>query len=102
MMQLMSEGIKTMAEVVELIRNFNTAPGRILPIVGIEFGLDRYLSSNPDDLSEEECDALAAEFGLQKREEPKDDESNDPQGAAVATAEVVSIESSDEGSGSES
>jgi hypothetical protein len=94
MMQLLTEGIKDMKEILDFVRNFNALPGRILPIAGIEFGLDKYLTQNPDKWSDEECDAVAAEFGLQKKKEDTDAEEQeaDAESTAGKTAEIVSIE----------
>jgi hypothetical protein len=72
MMTQLQQGIKTMVEVLDMVRNFNTEPGRIVPIAGVEFGLDGYLTHNPDNLPEEECEAIAAEFGLAKSETEED------------------------------
>jgi hypothetical protein len=56
MMTQLQQGIKTMVEVLDMVRNFNTEPGRIVPIAGVEFGLDGYLTHNPDNLPEEETE----------------------------------------------
>ncbi len=76
LMTQLQQGVAQMDKVLELVRNFNAEPGRIVPIAGVEFGLDGYLTHNPDNLSDEECDAIAAEFGLAKSETEEDTDDN--------------------------
>lgn len=59
-----------MKEILEMVRAFNNAPGRLRKITGEQIALIQYLTENPDHLPEEELDALASEFQLRKEEEP--------------------------------
>lgn len=110
MLGLIGQGLKTMEEVLDFVRNFNQAPGRILPIVGMEFGLDQYLSTNPDGWEEEKCDAIALEFGLQKQVTEEEEDIADGDGGEEDPDEhkedeetnVLPFEASAEGSGPES
>lgn len=56
-------------DVIKHIRDFNAEEGRLVPVGGMEFGLVDYLNDNPDKMTDEELAALAADFGLAKREE---------------------------------
>jgi len=110
MLGLIGQGLKTMEEVLDFVRNFNQAPGRILPIVGMEFGLDQYLSTNPDGWDEEKCDAIALEFGLQKQVTEEEEDATDGDGREENTdepeegqeADILPFEARAEGVGAES
>jgi hypothetical protein len=84
-----NRGLSTMKDVIETVRAYNADPRRIIPIKGTHFQLDAYLAANPDSLSDEELDALAAEFGLYRVEE---EEPNANEGEAQETTEGVSVE----------
>lgn len=94
MMQQVQKRIKTMDEVIEMVRNYNARAGRVVPIAGVEFGLDGYLSHNPDDWDDEKLDAVATEFGLQKEKE-KEEEPNE--GEESEKTEGVSSDQGAEG-----
>jgi hypothetical protein len=66
----------TMEEMIEKAREFNNDPRRLVQLRGDHFGLDAWLNENPNNLSEEEQEALAKEFGLAKMddEEPEQEE----------------------------
>lgn len=91
MMAQLQQGIKNMDEVLEMVRNFNAEEGRIVPIAGVEFGLNGFLTHNPDGWDEEKCDAVAAEFGLAKTEEDEDAGGESEEGEA---GEVVPFDDS--------
>ena len=58
-----------MDKVLDLVREFNNNPRRLRKVTGEQFGLHMYLYNNPDNLSDEELEAIANEFGLQKVDE---------------------------------
>ena len=77
--QAQMSGAVSMAEVIEKAREFNSEPRRLVQVRGDAFGLPVYLNENPDELSEEELDALGAEFGLIKFDEPEEEENDNEQ-----------------------
>jgi hypothetical protein len=64
----------SMEEIIEQAREFNGDLRRLVQVKGDSFGLTEYLNANPDGMTEEELDALGAEFGLEK----KDDKEEEP------------------------
>lgn len=62
-----------MPEVIKQCREFNAEESRLVQIRGDAFGLAEYLNTNPDEMTEEELDALGVEFGLAKQEELKEE-----------------------------
>jgi len=62
-------GGKTMDDAIAEAREFNANPRRLRKINGDQFQLPEWLTTNPDELSEEELDALAKEFNLSKATE---------------------------------
>lgn len=109
MMGQVQQGVFGMERVIEMVRAFNEVPNRIVPITGHEFGLDHWLTANPAGLPDEECDALAFEFGLVKGddgEEKKDGavgsesvESADAEGEQNEEATVLPFKKPVEGKG---
>jgi hypothetical protein len=73
LMSMVNKNQISFKDAINHIRDFNNEPGRIAPISGMEFGLPTYLEQNPDSLSEEELDAIAAEFKLRKEVQPDDE-----------------------------
>lgn len=69
MMTQLRDSVANMERILEMVREFNKVPDRLIPIAGVEFGLDGYLTANPDNWTEEKCDEVAREFGLVKGEE---------------------------------
>jgi hypothetical protein len=65
---LMNHSIN-MDDAITKAREFNANPRRMRKVTGDQFQLPQWLTTNPDELSEEELDALAKEFGLAKHEE---------------------------------
>jgi hypothetical protein len=59
----------TMEEMIEKAREFNSEPRRLVKVRGDHFGLDAWLNENPNELSDEEQEALAKEFGLAKMDD---------------------------------
>jgi hypothetical protein len=91
MMTQLGQGVKDMDAVIELVREFNADPNRIVPIAGVEFGLENYLSKNPDNWDDEKCNAVAEEFGLTRLDEGEDG-GDDSEGENGEEAGSVSIE----------
>lgn len=88
-------GNLTYKQVIEHIRAFNNEPDRIAPLSGAEFGLMTYLNDNPDGLSSEELDALAAEFGFKKEED------SEQEGYEITAPEEMPVGEGDAGEASD-
>ena len=83
-MSEVNEGLQNgqkMEDVIETARTFNANPRRLRKVNGDQFQLPQWLTKNPDELPEEDLDALAAEFGLTKHDEvltPSQEEDDKP------------------------
>lgn len=77
LMGMVNQNQISFKDAIKHIEDFNNEPGRLAPISGMEFGLPTYLEQNPDNLSEEELDVIAAKFKLRKEVQPDDDEATE-------------------------
>ena len=83
-------GALTAEQGIQLVRDFNAEEGRIHKVTGLQFGLDGYLNTNPDNLTDEQIKELAEEFNMPYDEVP-DEETKAP---AKEDDNVVDIQGS--------
>jgi len=76
-------GALTAEQGIQLVRDFNAEEGRIHKISGGQFGLDSYLNSNPDNLTDEQITELAEEFNMPYEQVPDEEPEAPEEGSNV-------------------